>query len=263
MLNSKIELFMPSKLIVPFLLGLLLVSFSTQPIPEKKDSRDYLNLKGPVKSIRQTKYALGPDSSLVFKGSNMRRIGNAFLSSYSEDFLMDNSLVTFTEDGTIDQWIEYPEKTVQDTFYFQYQENLKLPLLIRDKERGHTVFTIQYTYTNNRKVQTTYSGSRHTIQSIHEYKENTICRDIFVYGKDSTYMKYTPIDDQRVISEFITGDQDIMRRDTMVFNEQENLVKMGRREFSYEYDSLGNWIQRKIFFGENLQDVYKREIEYY
>ena len=35
MLNSKIELFMPSKLIVPFLLGLFLLSFSTQPIPEK------------------------------------------------------------------------------------------------------------------------------------------------------------------------------------------------------------------------------------
>lgn len=256
---------MIKKVSVLVITGLTFLSFQFNDLTIKENSWDYLNLNGKVKSVRQIKYKPGPDTSRIYKGSNPRRMVNVFLLSLSEDFHMDNSLVKFSKKGRITEWIDYnSSREPEDTLTFIYSKDSKLPDKIVQKIYGKTAFTIRYKYdTKNRKKKSMYIGSRRELKALHDYSEKKKIKDEFIFNKNSTVMTYKKINDTEVASNFYSADNELMKSDTMIFNNQNNVTRKGRVSFEYKYDDQGNWIVRKEYANDKLQYIYERKIAYY
>jgi hypothetical protein len=251
-----------------FSLSLLTFSLSifSQDYLIDKDSRDWLNLKGDVRSIRQTKFSLDSDGKEKPRKTNVRRIGDVLFALYSENFILDNSMIKFSEDGEIIEWLEYNEYgSVTDTLNVQYDSKSLTPNRILNTRRGDTLFLISYTYDKKlRRINTQYQDSYRLLTADYSYpkNENYVVNE-FHQESDTTYLNFVKLSSDTYLSVFIDSPGDTMRVDTMIFNNNFDLISKGYMDFKLKYDENGNWIERQEIYNGNVNFLFRREIEYY
>ena len=251
-----------------FSISLLIFSLSiySQDYLIDKDSRDWLNLKGDVKSVRQTKFSLDSDGKEKPRKTNARRIGDVLFALYSENFILDNSLIKFSEDGKIIEWLEYNDYgSVSDTFNIQYVSKSLIPNYILNTRQGDTLFLVSYTYDKkNRRINAQYQDSYLLLTADYRYpkKDNYIINE-FHQESDTSYLNYVELSSDTYLSVFMDSHRDTMRVDTMTFNDKFDLIAKGYMDFKLKYDENGNWIERQEIYNGHVNFIFRREIEYY
>ena len=243
-------------------ISLMIISLNSHSqIIEKENSWDFFNLKGKIKSIRQLEYEY---SNGQLSKSRLNHEGGNLLVSFSENLILDNSLVKFSNSGLVTEWIEFNEYNVpSDTILVKYKNNLKIPISISLFKYNHIIFAISYDYDEkNRIVKANYKDSEYDMYVRYSYKDNYHnIIDTFFNDNDTVVFNFKKLNNNTYLTNLSKGS--IRNTDNLMINNQFDVIKMTYKTMEYSYDDNGNWIEKKELFENNVQRVCRRKIEYY
>ncbi len=114
----------------------------------QNDSREWLNLKGEVKSLRQIKYHVTEDS-VIQESSDKRRFGDVLFMSIGQQLLIDNSFILFSKSGQIKHWSEIDNNNDTITNLNFFYDNKLLPFKIEFVRGENISMTVNYELDNS------------------------------------------------------------------------------------------------------------------
>lgn len=238
---------------------LIFLTIMSVNVYAQKDSRDWLNLKGAVKSLHQIKYTV-TNGNWVQASSDINRFGNIFFMSIAQQLLIDNSLIRFSESGTIEYWAELNEKN--DTLVnlnFYYNKKL-LPSKIGFDQGGIETKAVYYEIDSSGNfIGVNMDNMSSSIQRNYTMK---VLSDALTRNNVTTKLVYTYHDDGTVDIELFDG-ENLLNSKSNKISPNGDIEFDGRYTYQYTYDAVGNWITKTGFKNETPIITYRREIEYY
>jgi hypothetical protein len=223
------------------------------------DSRDWLNLKGEVKSLRQVKYNVTEDN-LSQASSDRKRFGDILFISVAQQLLIDNSFIRFSKSGIIESWTELNEMNDTILFLEFFYDNKLLPSKV-DFFRGENIsMTVHYGIDNSGN----FSGvnMKYMNSLIQRDKDMRVISETLSRDGDTTKLTYTYQNDWTIEMQLFDGEE-LMNSISYKLNQNGDFEFDGRFKFQYTYDNIGNWITKTGFLEETPVVKYIREIEYY
>ena len=240
------------------LLLLLVLSLSINAYSQY-NSRSWLNLKGEVKSLKQTKYQVGIDT-LIPEKSDLNRFDEMIFMSLGQQLLLDNSFLIFSEAGRIDKWVELDSQG--DTLIelkVTYADKL-LPNKLQFLKKHNVTKTVEYE-TDSLGLFATIQTKEIQLKISRDYKSRVISEIINV-GDEQTKLIYEYLKDGTVRVHMIKNEA---LKNTLenTLNENGDFEFDGEYRYKYIYDKNSNWTS-KTGYSENRPRIkFIREITYY
>jgi hypothetical protein len=223
------------------------------------NSRNWLNIKGEVKSLRQTKYQVGIDT-LILEKSYLNRFDEMIFMSIGQQLLLDNSLLIFSRDGRVDKWVEFDNQN--DTLIelkLTYADKL-LPNKLQFLKKHMVTKTVEYE-TDSLGLFATIQTGELQLKISRDYKSRVISEIINV-GDEQTKLIYEYLKDGTVRVHMIKNET---LKNTLenTMNENGDFEFDGEYRYKYIYDKNGNWTS-KTGYSENRPRIkFIREIDYF
>jgi hypothetical protein len=225
----------------------------------QNDSRDWLNLKGEIKSLRQIKYNITEDN-LAQVSSDKRRFGDIIFMSIGQQLLIDNSFLRFAKSGIIEYWTELDNlnDTILSLKFFY--DNKLLPSKIEFYRGENVTMTVHYEIDNSGNFVGVNLDNMSSL--IQRDKDMRVISETLTRNADTTKLTYKYNDDGTVDIQLFDGDE-LMYSMSNKLNQNGDFEFDGRYKFQYTYDNIGNWITKTSYIDETPVIKYIREIEYY
>ena len=240
------------------ILLLLILSLSINAYSQY-NSRNWLNLKGEVKSLRQTKYQVGIDTLIPDK-SDLNRFDEMIVMSLGQQLLIDNSLLTFSKSGSINKWFEFDNQ--DDTL-------IELKLTYADKLLPNKIqFLKKHTVTKTVEYEIDSAGLFSLIETqdmqvkiSRDYKLRVIS-EIINLGEEQTKLIYEYLKDG-TIRVHIIKNESLKNTLENKFNVNGDFEFDGKYTYKYNYDKNGNWSTKTGYSDSRPRIKFIREITYY
>lgn len=238
-----------------------LTAISVVATAQQKNDLQKENLHGNIKSVRETAYEVTyNDAGKLDKGE-------------IKEFIFDNSLKKFNEQGNITEEIWYDFENIQDSKRTNTQYNAKgLPTeaLIEEKDGSSIKVSLKYDEKGNLLEEIFH---RKEGQEKFSYKYDQKGNRIEHTAYDIKY-SYQYNDKGQVIEENIHDEMDKISTKTIIkYDKKGNFIKktahyldVSTKEnytYQYTYDQKGNWVKRIEYKDKNPIQITERVIEYY
>jgi hypothetical protein len=223
------------------------------------NSRDWLNLKGNVESLRQTKFKIGPDT-LLSESSDLGRFEEMIFMSIGQQLLIDNSFLKFSKNGIIERWLEF--NSYGDTLTelkFTYVDKL-LPVEMRFLKKHTITNTVMYVIDSTGLFESIETKNIQ-VKITRDFK-NRVISEIISLGEEQTKFIYEYLNDGTIRIHMIKNEA---LKNTLenTLNKNGDFEFDGKYTFKYKYDSNGNWITKTGFIDSRPTVKFVRKIEYY
>ncbi len=239
-----------------FFFFFLLITINGQA---QKDSREWLQLHGKVKSLKQIRYSVHGDS-LVMDQAHPHYAFTILMMGVIHELMIEHAQIHFSIDGKIEQWHTYNRKgKLHNDFLFEYG-NFLLPKQLKVMEGASVALLADFKFDEQQRIKQVVIGERHTI--FFRDEQNRIDSAIFTFREEKGALTYNYPDENTIIMLLYTNKRS-PEPNTMQLNAEGFLRHDGRYSFEYQYDAHGNWIKKSSFLEGKPMLVYSREIVYY
>ena len=237
---------------------LLLCTFLIQNLIAQTNSREWLNLKGDVKSIRQIAYK-AIDDTVEMQGSRMDSFEDLIFIYPGAQLLIDNSYIEFTPSGKISKWTEFNwQGNTMGELILKYKKYF-MPIEIEVIRAEQELLKAKFYFDSNGLVNCIIIENNKCF--IKRDDKSRIIEEKILSNNDTSIIFYEYFDDGIFNLNYNTGYSIITRENRL--NKQGDFIFDGRYNFTYIYDNHGNWIEKKCYYGKKLTDKYIRIIIYY